>query len=128
MAFEVIKKFAKTMTLQLSALYIASKDPMLPKQVKWLIVGVVAYALSPIDLIPDFIPIIGYLDELLILPLGIYIAVKLIPDELWSKSLAQAKTQQIHLPENRYAAIVIIICWIILAAACGYAFWYWAIK
>lgn len=128
MAFEVVKKFAYKMKLQLLALFIASKDPMLPKRVKWLIVAVVAYALSPIDLIPDFVPIIGYLDELLILPVGIYLAVKLIPDEVWRKSLAQAETQPIHLPENRYAAIAIIICWIILAAACGYAFWNWAMK
>lgn len=128
MLIEKIKQFAKTMKLQLTALYLASKDPAMPKRAKWLIIIVVAYALSPIDLIPDFIPIIGYLDELLILPLGIYIAVKLIPDELWNQSLQQARSQPIHLPKNRYAAIAIIACWIILASASGYAFWYWLLK
>ena len=128
MLFEKIKQFAKTMKLQLSALYIASKDPAMPKRAKWLIVIVVAYALSPIDLIPDFIPIIGYLDELLILPLGIYIAMKMVPDELWRQSLAQAKTNPIKLSKNRYAAIVIVACWIILATGFGYAIWYWLIK
>ncbi|WP_247869934.1 YkvA family protein [Methylophaga sp. SB9B] len=128
MLIEKFKQFAKTMMLQLSALYIASKDPAMPKRAKWLIVIVVAYALSPIDLIPDFIPIIGYLDELLILPLGIYIAMKMVPDELWRDSLTQAKTNPVKLPENRYAAIVIVACWIILATGFGYAFWYWLIK
>jgi uncharacterized membrane protein YkvA (DUF1232 family) len=128
MLIEKFKHFAKTMKLQLSALYIASKDPAMPKRAKWLIVIVVAYALSPIDLIPDFIPIIGYLDELLILPLGIYIAVKLIPDELWSQSLELARSHPIQLPENRYAAIVIVACWVVLTTGFGYAFWYWLIK
>lgn len=128
MLFRKLKKFANHMKLHLSALYLASKDPAMPRMVKWLIVVVVAYALSPIDLIPDFIPVIGFLDELILLPLGIYIAVKLIPDELWIRSLAKAKDHPIQLPKNRYAAVVIIVCWILLAAGFGYGLWYWVLK
>lgn len=125
MLFEKFKQFAKTMKLQLSALYIASKDPMMPKRAKWLIVIVVAYALSPVDLIPDFIPIIGYLDELLILPLGIYIAVKLIPDDLWEQCLIEAENNPIQLPKNRFAAWAIVSCWILVVTGVGYGLWYW---
>ncbi|AFI84578.1 YkvA family protein [Methylophaga nitratireducenticrescens] len=112
------------MNLQISALFLASQDPAVPKVAKWLGVAVVAYALSPIDLIPDFIPVIGYLDDLIILPLGIYLAIKLIPEAVWSDCLAKAELHPIQLPKNRYAAAVIIGCWILFAGMCSYAVWF----
>ncbi|WP_349676846.1 MULTISPECIES: YkvA family protein, partial [unclassified Methylophaga] len=119
-----LKMFARGMKVQISALYLAIKDPAVPKVAKWLGVAVVAYALSPIDLIPDFIPVIGYLDDLIILPLGIYLAIKLIPEAVWSDCLAKAELHPIQLPRNRYAAAVIIGCWILFAGMCSYGIWY----
>ena len=119
-----LKMFARGMKVQISALYLAIKDPAVPKVAKWLGVAVVAYALSPIDLIPDFIPVIGYLDDLIILPLGIYLAIKLIPEVVWSDCLAKAELHPIQLPRNRYAAAVIIGCWILFAGMCSYGIWY----
>ena len=119
-----LKLFARRMKVQISALFLASKDPAVPKVAKWLGVAVVAYALSPIDLIPDFIPVIGYLDDLIILPLGIYLAIKLIPEVVWSDCLAKAELHPIQLPRNRYAAAVIIGCWILFAGMCSYGIWY----
>ena len=81
-------------------------------------------SLPTIDLIPDFIPVIGYLDDLIILPLGIYLAIKLIPEAVWSDCLAKAELHPIQLPRNRYAAAVIIGCWILFAGMCSYGIWY----
>lgn len=77
-----LKCFARAMKQQVKALYLASRDPRTPIAAKCLVVIVVAYALSPIDLIPDFIPVLGYVDDLILLPFGIYLAVKLIPEPL----------------------------------------------
>lgn len=96
------------------ALYLASKDPRVPLLAKMLIVIVVAYALSPIDLIPDFIPVIGYLDDMLLLPVGIWLAIRLIPEETWLSCQAAAKKQIADLPRNRQAALVIILIWLLL--------------
>jgi len=119
-----LKQFARSIKVHISALYLASKDPAVPKMAKWLGITVVAYALSPIDLIPDFIPVIGYLDELFILPLGIYLTVKLIPDEVWADCLAKAAINPIQLPENRYAAAAIICCWILFSGLLVYVVWF----
>ncbi len=119
-----LKMFARRMKVQISALYLAIKDPAVPKVAKWLGVAVVAYALSPIDLIPDFIPVIGYLDDLIILPLGIYLAIKLIPEAVWSDCLSKAELHPIQLPKNRYAAAAIIGCWTLFAVICSYGAWY----
>lgn len=118
-----LKQFARGLKLHISALYLASKDPAVPEMAKWLGIAVVVYALSPVDLIPDFIPVIGYLDELLILPLGIYLAVKLIPEEVWADCLTKAAMKPIQLPENRYAAVAIICCWLLFSAVLTYAVW-----
>ena len=64
---------------ELSALRLASKDPRTPRLARWLVAGAVAYAVSPIDLIPDFVPVLGQLDDLLILPLAIWLAVRMTP-------------------------------------------------
>ena len=103
------------------ALYLASRDQRVPLLSKIFIGVVVAYALSPIDLIPDFIPVIGYLDDLLILPLGIWIAIRLIPKNIWQecRALAQKKIQD--LPRNRRAAAIIIFIWLLVAI--GIAVW-----
>lgn len=77
--FSKIKNWAKQLKRQIYVLYLAYKDPRMPLFTKIFTVSVVAYAFSPIDLIPDFIPILGYLDDLILVPLGVYFALKLIP-------------------------------------------------
>lgn len=117
---EKVKRFALTMKAQLKALYLASRDPRTPWQAKWLVVVVVAYALSPIDLIPDFIPILGYVDDLLLLPLGIYLAIKLLPEELWRECQLKAQTTDLTLPKNNLPALIIILCWVTVIAGASY--------
>lgn len=106
------------------ALYLASRDPRVPRVAKLLIVLVVAYALSPIDLIPDFIPVLGYLDDMLLLPLGIALAIRLMPRDVWEdcKSQARAKLAS-ELPRNRTAAIVIATVWLALLGLVAWLAW-----
>jgi uncharacterized membrane protein YkvA (DUF1232 family) len=107
------KKWASSLKKNTYALYLASKNPRVPIFAKIIIVVVVAYTLSPIDLIPDFIPIIGYLDDLLVLPLGIWIAIRLIPQEVWKECQTLAEREIMNMPKNYRAAIVIIAIWVI---------------
>lgn len=97
-------------------LYLAYKDPRVPWHAKLFAACVVAYAFSPIDLIPDFIPVLGYLDDLLLIPLGIYLVLKMIPDEVIAecRQKAQAALSQPR-PTNWLAAGIIIAIWIALA-------------
>jgi uncharacterized membrane protein YkvA (DUF1232 family) len=100
----------------------AAYDPRVPWYAKALAIAVAAYALSPIDLIPDFIPVIGYLDDLIIVPLGILLVVHMIPDEVMAEHRAAAATAAQQRLSRAGAATVIAI-WIVLAAAAG--LWAW---
>jgi uncharacterized membrane protein YkvA (DUF1232 family) len=100
------------------ALWLAARDPRVPWHAKLLAGAVAAYALSPIDLIPDFIPVLGYLDDLLIIPAGIWLVVRMIPPPIMSDLREQA-AQQEQRPSSRFAAILIVGTW--LAAAFGSA-------
>ncbi len=98
------------------ALYLAYRDPRTPWHARLWAALVVAYAFSPIDLIPDFIPILGYLDDLVLLPLGVALALKLIPAEVMADSRAKADAVMAGgKPVNRVAGAVIIALWIGLA-------------
>ena len=118
-----LKKWAATLKSHIFALYLVSKDRRVPFIIKLFIGALVAYALSPIDLIPDFIPIIGYLDDLLLLPLGIWLVVRLIPRDVWEECKEKAKEQEFELNKNRTAAIIIIIIWILLFSV--FTYWLW---
>lgn len=120
---ERVKYFALTMQAQLKALYLASRDPRTPWLAKSLVVVVVAYALSPIDLIPDFIPVLGYVDDLLLLPLGIYLAIKLIPEEQWRECQIKAQASDFVLPKNYLATSLIILFWIVILLVSSYGVW-----
>lgn len=109
------KNWADTLLENTYGLYLAGRDPRVPIVAKIIVVIVVAYALSPIDLVPDFIPVVGYLDDLLLLPLGIWVAVRLIPDEIWLECRLRAKRTQIDMRSNRAAAMVIVLVWVIVA-------------
>ena len=101
----------KTETL---ALYLASRDPRTPWYARGVVVLVVAYALSPIDLIPDFVPVLGYLDDLVLLPLGIALALMLIPPEVMRDCRVRASAMQ-EKPASRAAVVVIVAIWVLLA-------------
>jgi len=106
------------------ALYLASRDPRVPLAAKLVVVFIVAYALSPIDLIPDFIPVLGYLDDMLLLPMGIALAIKLMPRDVWEDCKNQARAELAsELPRNRTAAIVIATIWIVLLSLVAWLLW-----
>jgi uncharacterized membrane protein YkvA (DUF1232 family) len=97
-----------------SALYLAARHPRTPWYAKLLAALVVAYALSPIDLIPDPIPVLGYLDDLVLLPLGIWLTLRLIPTEVWVECQARARDASgAPLPRSRVAAVVIVALWLV---------------
>ena len=99
------------------ALYLAYKDPRVPWYARLWVAIVVGYALSPIDLIPDFIPVLGYVDDLVLIPLGVLLAIKLIPAPVLAECRHRAQVELAeNKPVNRVAAAVIIAIWITLAA------------
>ena len=101
---------ARALKRELYALYLASRDPRTPWYAKAAIAGVLAYALSPIDLIPDFIPVLGYLDDLVLLPAGIWVALRLIPSAVMAESRARAE-EAVRLPASKVGLIVVLCLW-----------------
>ena len=87
---EKLKRWAEILRGNIKALSLARKDPRVPWVAKAVLVLVVAYALSPIDLIPDFIPVLGLLDDLILLPLGIALAIRLMPKDVWAECQLRA--------------------------------------
>ena len=119
------EKWVSVLKQDTYALYLASRDRRVPWAAKIVLIVVVAYALSPIDLIPDFIPVLGYLDDMILFPLGIALAIKLIPDEVWEECKAEARTRlNSNLPHSRVAAIVIVMVW--LATLCLVVWLVWS--
>jgi uncharacterized membrane protein YkvA (DUF1232 family) len=104
------------------ALWIAARDPRVPWYAKAAAGAVAAYALSPIDVIPDFIPVLGYLDDLIIVPFGILLAVRLIPAELMVEFRAQAQ-QRVSRPRSLAGLFLIVAIWLLLAALVGWFVW-----
>ena len=105
-----IRQWARLAGRDVYAVYRAARDPRVPWYAKALAFCVARYALSPIDLIPDFVPVLGYLDDLIIVPLGILIVVKLIPPEIIAEHRALAAESQ-GRPVSHTAAIVIVVVW-----------------
>jgi len=117
MAFEKWKAKARKLKLEVYALYLVSKDRRVPWYARVLAVAVVAYAFSPIDLIPDPIPVLGYLDDLILIPLGIALVIKLIPAEVMQDCREKAAlTMQAGKPKNWVAGGIIILIWVSLFA------------
>ena len=108
------KQRARDLRRDTHAVYLASRDPRIPWYTKALAGAVIAYALSPIDLIPDFIPVLGYLDDLLIIPAGIVLISKLIPAEIMAEHRTAASER--GASSSRGVAIVVVATWIGLAA------------
>ena len=115
--FQKLKQKIDDLKVELLAVWFAYRDPRTPWYAKIWSAIVVGYAFSPIDLIPDFIPIIGYLDDAIIVPLGIMIAIKLIPKEVMIDTRIKAKEwieQRKQKPQNKTMAVLIVLLWILL--------------
>ena len=117
-----LREWARSTRRDVAALYLAARDPRVPWYAKAVAAAVAAYALSPIDLIPDFIPVLGYLDELLILPLGILLAMALVPPAIMAEHRVAA-VSWIDKPVSRSAAAAVILIW--FAAFAVVAGWGW---
>jgi len=105
---------ARALKREAYAIYIAARDPRTPWYVKVLIFFVVAHTFSPIDLIPDFIPILGYLDDLIITPGGIWLAVRLIPPEVLEEARVTAATKSLDRRVGYLGAAIIVLMWIVI--------------
>lgn len=106
------KHKAKRLKADVFALYFAYRDSRVPWFAKLFIILVMGYAFSPIDLIPDFIPVLGYLDDLVLLPLGVALAIKMIPKVVMDEARLKAESMD-KKPQNWLAALIIVIIWII---------------
>lgn len=117
-----LQEWAQRLKLEVIALGFCSRHPRTPVMAKALAIALVAYALSPIDLIPDFIPVLGYLDDLLILPAGIWLLLKLVPDDVLAECRAQAARWQEDdgaAPRSRLGAALVIVFWLAVLALVG---------
>ena len=111
-----LKQRARQLKAETFALYLAARHPETPWYAKLLVAGIVAYALSPIDLIPDFIPVIGYLDDLILLPIAMAWAIRLIPPQVMAECRVRAQeTLKQGKPVSRIAGAVIVVTWLALA-------------
>lgn len=115
------KERAKQMQMDAYAVYLAYRDPRVPWYARIFAAGVVAYAFSPIDLIPDFIPVVGYMDDLVLVPLGIVLALKMIPRPIMVECRQKAQELMAHgKPVSRVGMAVIIAIWLLLVALTVY--------
>jgi uncharacterized membrane protein YkvA (DUF1232 family) len=110
------RQWARTLKRDVLALWLAARDPRTPWYAKAVAGAVAAYALSPIDLIPDFIPILGYLDDLVIVPLGILLAIRLVPSDLMTEYRREAAGRAVH-PGSVTATAVIVSIWVVALIA-----------
>ena len=117
-----IKEWARAIRRDVHALWLAARDPRVPWYAKAVALAVAAYALSPIDLIPDFVPVLGYLDEVILLPPAIMLAVWLVPPELMAEHREAAARAEAR-PVSRAGAVLIVALWV--AAAVALVWWFW---
>jgi len=114
---ERARQWARVVTRELGALALATRDPRVPWYAKALAAAIVAYALSPIDLIPDFIPVIGYLDDFVLVPLGILLVIRLIPRDVMADLRRRTADDRSGGRGGRAAAAVVVVSWIVMTAA-----------
>ena len=120
-----LRRRARELRTSTHALYLAARDPRTPWYARLLALAVVAYAFSPIDLIPDPIPVLGYLDDLILVPAGIALTLRLIPPDVLADARARA-TAQAGRPLSRVGAAITVALWLALAAAALWLMWRWA--
>ena len=114
-----LKDWARTIKRDVYAIHLAARDPRVPWFAKVLALCVAGYALSPIDLIPDFVPVLGYLDDVVIVPIGILAVIKLIPPEIMAEHRATAALAM-ERPISRGAAALIVLVWVGSLAVAGF--------
>ena len=107
------------------ALWKLLRHPQTPRPLRWLAIGILAYALSPIDLIPDFIPVLGLLDDLLLVPLGLALVAWLAPPALWQQCLKAAEHDAERLPHWRWGMAIVIGVWLVMLAAASWGIIAW---
>ncbi len=108
-----LKQRARALKKDVFAVYLAARDPRTPWYAKALVLLIVAYSLSPIDLIPDFVPILGYLDDLIIVPAGIALAIRLIPVEVMAEARERASTSSVSRSVGYVGLAIILLIWIL---------------
>ena len=113
-----LKAHAKSLKRQTLVVYFAARDPRTPALVRLLAVAIAAYALSPIDLIPDFIPVLGYLDDLILIPMGLALVVRLMPADVMQAAHARAEAA-VDRPTSYFAASFIVIVWAVVLTVVG---------
>ncbi|EEY90011.1 MULTISPECIES: YkvA family protein [Acinetobacter] len=111
--YQRIKQWAKSIKKDILVVWLIAKDKRTPNSVKFLALIIAAYAFSPIDLIPDFIPVLGYLDDIIIVPLGILLVIKLTPQNIVDDCRILGETL-VERPINRWAAGIIILIWLVI--------------
>jgi uncharacterized membrane protein YkvA (DUF1232 family) len=112
---ERLERWARRLKVEVHALYLAYRDPRVPWYARVFAAVVVGYAFSPIDLIPDPIPVLGYLDDLVLIPLGVALAVRMIPPHVLAECREEAR-EMTNKPVSRVAAVVVVAVWVVLAA------------
>ena len=116
--FQRAQRWARTIKRDVVALWLAARDPRVPWYAKAMAGAVAAYALSPVDLIPDFIPVLGYLDDLVIVPAGIILAVRMIPAPLMSEFRSEASRRE--RPASAAGIVAIVCIWIAALGVAGF--------
>jgi uncharacterized membrane protein YkvA (DUF1232 family) len=119
------KQRAKQFKLETWAVYLAYRDPRTPWYARLVAVCVVGYALSPIDLVPDFIPVLGYLDDLILVPLGLALAIKMIPGPVLDECRAKAKLDLDRGKLGWWASAVVVVTWLLFAMLAVVLIWRW---
>lgn len=121
---EKLKAWARALIRDVLTIYIAARDPRIPLGVKLLALATVAYVFSPIDLIPDFIPVIGYLDDLVLVPMAIWVILRLTPEIVIAECRVEVKR---HFVENGPASVcgtaIVVMIWVLF----GFGVWWWMI-
>jgi uncharacterized membrane protein YkvA (DUF1232 family) len=116
---ERIKRWAKAIKRDVLTVYFAIRDPQIPRGLRVFAIAVIAYAVSPIDLIPDFIPVLGYLDDLILVPLGVWLILRWLPPDVLARAKAQAAAaanQRVRSNARWVGAAMVVAAWIAVAA------------
>ncbi|MBC7228006.1 MAG: DUF1232 domain-containing protein [Thermoflexales bacterium] len=117
------KRRAQALRADTYALYLAYRDPRTPWYARLFAALVVGYAFSPVDLVPDFVPVLGYLDDLVLVPLGVLLALKMIPPDVWAESRQRAREATLSGRPVRWAAAVVVATWLLVLALVAAILW-----
>lgn len=117
-----LRGWSHALRRQALTVWFAARDPRTPRRCRWLALGVAAYAFSPIDLIPDFIPVLGLLDDLLLVPLGVWLVLRCLPAPVLEAARERAHAAS-ERPVGRGAAVAIVTSWLALAALASWGAW-----